>query len=63
MVCVVFGLPFVIVALLIGVAAMTAIWHPDLERRRAAFRVLDRLLQVFPTGRKAERRDRHDRGG
>jgi hypothetical protein len=50
---------------LIGAAAMTAIWHPDLERRKAAYRVLDRLLRALTRERPMTRTrgQRGDRGG
>jgi hypothetical protein len=42
------ALALALFVLLIGIAAMAAIWHPDLGRRKAAYRVLDRLLRVVP---------------
>lgn len=51
-----FAISFAAFVVIVGVAAMVAIWHPAADRRAAAYRVLDRLLRVLPTGDRSRRR-------
>ena len=43
----VLGFAIVTFVLIIAVAAMTAIWHPDARRRQAAYKVLALVLRAL----------------